>query len=158
MSETRFESRTDYRLAIDQIIASANTQICIFDPDLLTPDFNDKARAESLAEFLSSGTVHNLRIVLHNTQHVIQRCPRIISLLKQFSHCFSIRETPDNLKKLADCFVLGDTTSVVVRFHTDYLRGKILMSEPEEVLGWATRFEELWAESLPAVPATQIGL
>lgn len=156
--EIRFDTRADYRLAIDTVLESAAREICVFDPDLKGLEFDNHGRAESLAAFLSASRDRSLRIVLHNTDFVTRDCPRLISLLKRFSDTLSIRQTPDNLRNLADCFVLADNACVAVRFHADHYRGKLLLFLPDEVQAWRQRFEDLWEESAPAVSATCLGL
>ena len=156
--ERRFDSRSEYQHAIGAVLASARREICVFDPDLRGVDFNTRDRSEAIAAFLSGGRDRSLRIVLHEVDHVSRECPRVMSLLKRFSHCFSIRQTPDSLRQLADCFILAADASVVIRFHADHSRGKLLLSAPEASNGWRQRFEDLWLESIPAVSATHLGL
>lgn len=155
---SRFDSRSDYRRAVDAVLTAARKDICVFDTDLKGVDFDARNRAEALAAFLSGDRDRSLRIVLHDTEHVFRDCPRIMSLLKRFSHCFSIRQTPDSLRQLADCFIVADGASAVIRFHADHSRGKLLLSLPEDARGWQQRFEDLWLESVPAVSATRLGL
>ncbi len=158
MAEITFDSRNDYRQAVDTVLRTATRELCIFDPDLKAPDFESAGRAEMLGAFLSADAVRRVRIVLHDTEHISRYGARILALLKRHSYSMTIRQTPDNLRQLADCFVLGDGTSVVVRFHADHYRGKLVLLAPDEVHGWRNRFEDLWAESTPAVPATHLGL
>jgi hypothetical protein len=156
--EIRFDTRTGYLQALDAVLASAKREICIFDPDLKGPDLDSSEHADVLAAFLSGGRDRSLRIVVHNADHVSRYCPRLMSLVRRFSHSLSIRRTPESLSHLADCFALADEGNAAIRFHADYFRGKLLLSLPEATQDWRQRFEALWLESLPAVSATQIGL
>lgn len=156
--ETRFDTRTDYQRAIDAVVAAAAREICIFDRDLRNTGLDSRMRSDALAAFLSRGRDRNLRIVLHETAHVSRDCPRLAGLLRHFSHRFSIRQTPDRLRSLADCFMLSDGANAVICFHADHYRGKLLLGLPEEAHNWQQRFDDLWQESVPAVSATQLGL
>jgi len=158
MAELYFDSRTDYRQGIDTVLRTAKRELCIFDPDLKEPDFESPARAEALDAFLAADTERRVRIVLHNTDHLARYGARLLTLLKRHSHRMAIRQSPDNLRQLTDCFVLGDDVSIAVRFHADHYRGKLVLLAPEEVHGWRSRFEDLWTESTPAVPVTHLGL
>lgn len=156
--EVRFDTRAGYMQALNAVLASAKREICIFDPDLKGLDLDSRGHAEALATFLSGSRDRCLSIVVHNADHISHYCPRLMSLLKRYSHSFSIRKTPDSLRHLSDCFTLADEGNAAIRFHADHFRGKLLLSLPEETQGWRQRFEALWLESLPAVSATQIGL
>lgn len=156
--ETRFDTRAGYLQAIDAVLASARREICVFDPNLQGPELESREHADMLAAFLSGGRDRSLRVVVHDAEHVARYCPRLMSLVRRFSHSFSIRRTPDSLHHLSDCFALADEGNAAIRFHADYFRGKLLLSLPEETQDWRQRFEALWLESLPAVSATQIGL
>jgi len=156
--EETFDSRSGYLLAVDAALARARKEICVFDADLKVIDLGGVERAESLSAFLSGGRDRSVRIALHDTEHVERNCPRIMALLVRFSHSFSIRQTPDGLRHLADCFVIVDKSNAVVRFHADYSRGKLLLALPDETLPWCQRFEDIWLESQPALSPTQLGL
>lgn len=156
--ETRFDTRTDYQRAIDAVVAAAAREICIFDPDLKNTSLDSRTHSEALAAFLSGGHDRSLRIVLHETAHLSRDYPRLVGLLRHFSHRFSIRQTPDRLRSLADRFMLSDEANAVICFHADHYRGKLFLGSPKEAHSWHQRFEDLWRESVPAVPATQLGL
>lgn len=158
MAELYFDSRNDYRQAVLTVLSTARREVCIFDPDLKAPDFESADRAEALGAFLSANRERQVRIVLHDTNEMSRYGARILALLKRHSHTMAIRQTPDNLRQLTDCFMLGDDASVTVRFHADHYRGKLVLLAPDDVYGWRNRFEELWNESTPAVPATHLGL
>lgn len=156
--EDAFDSRSGYLLAVNAVLACARKEICVFDADLTVIDLERVERAESLSAFLSGDRDRTLRIALHDPEHVERHCPRIMALLGRFSHSFAIRQTPDGLRHLADCFVVADKSNLVVRFHADYSRGKVLLSLPDEARPWCQRFEDIWLESHPAVPSTRLGL
>ncbi len=156
--ETRFATRLEYRQAIDAVLGAAAREVRIFDPDLRGTGIESRARADMLAAFLSGARDRSLRIVVHDVDYVSGHCPRVAELFRRFSHCCHLRQTPDGLRDLADCFMVADNAHAVVRFHTDHFRGKLLLGLPDEVQGWCRRFDDLWLQSLPAAPLTPLGL
>jgi hypothetical protein len=153
-----FDTRAAYLQAIDNVISVARRDVCVFDLDLKNLGFDKRSRADSIAAFLAGGRDRKLRMVLHDIDHLTRYSPRIMVLLKRYSHSFSVRRTPESLRSLGDCFVLADGTSGVIRFHVDHFRGKTLIDQALEVHDWQQRFEDLWLESIPGVTATHLGL
>lgn len=155
--EIRFDTRADYSQAIDTLLRSTVASLRVFDPDLKNTGFESAARAAALAGFLGHGC-GQMQLVLHDPEHLLRYCPRLMSLFTRYGHCFAIRRTPDDLRLLADCFLLADDDKAVIRFHADHFRGKLLLAKPEDVRPWQQRFAELWDVSVPSVAATRLGL
>lgn len=153
-----FDTRAAYQQAIDSILSAAKKELCIFDADIKDLELDRRARADAIAVFLAGGRDRSLRIVLHDLDHLTRYSPRLMALLKHYSHCFSIRQTPEPLRNVADAFMLADRASGVIRFHADHFRGKMLLNHPLEIHDWQQRFEDLWGESTPGASATHIGL
>lgn len=153
-----FDTRAAYQQAIDTVLGAAKKELCIFDSDTLDMELEGKARADALSAFLAGGQDRSLRIILHDTDRLIRYSPRLMGLLKRYGHCFSVRQTPEPLRNLADSFVLADRASGVIRFHADHFRGKVLLEQPLEIHDWHQRFESLWGESMPGASATHLGL
>lgn len=153
-----FDTRAAYLQAVDKVLSIARKDLCIFDPDIKALDLESRTRAETIAAFLAGGRDRSLRIVLHDLDHLTRYSPRLTGLLRRYGHAFSIRQTPEPLRNLADTFLLADATSGVIRFHADHFRGKLLLDAPREIHDWQQRFEELWGESIPGTSVTVLGL
>lgn len=153
-----FDTRAAHGRAVGTVLSVAKREISVFDADIATLGLDTRARADAIAAFLAGGRDRSLRIVLHDLDHVNRYSPRLMGLLKRYSHCFAIRQTPESLRNLTDSFVLADGVNGVVRFHTDHFRGKLLLERPIEVHDWQQRFENLWLESIPGVSASHLGL
>ncbi|MFZ5465078.1 MAG: hypothetical protein ACOZB1_16445 [Pseudomonadota bacterium] len=155
--EIRFDTRADYSQAIDTLLRSTVGSLRVFDLDLKNTGFESAARAAALANFLGQRG-GQIQMVLHDPEHLLRCCPRVMSLFTRHGHCFAIRRTPDDLRLLTDCFLLADEDKAVIRLHADHFRGKLLLAKPEDVRPWRQRFAELWDASLPSVAATRLGL
>ena len=153
----KIESVADYEAAIDAVIARANRNIRIFDKQASTA-YNSPNRYELLRSFLLASRANRLRIVLHDTGSLAANCPRMMSLLKQFSHCIAIHETGEDAKQVYDPFIVADENHYVHRFHYDSVRGLMALNDLNEAHNFNSRFEEIWEASFPAVSATTLGL
>lgn len=156
--QASFDSRAAYHQAVDAVLASANRHICVFDRDLQRLEFDSRARADAISDFLAGGRDRSLRIVLHDLDYLTRHMPRLTTLLKRYSHCLAVRQTPEPLRDLADSFILSDGINGAILHHANHFRGKLLMRQPTAVQGWQQRFEDLWLESTPGAPATHLGL
>jgi hypothetical protein len=154
---TRLEGIAQYSAAIDTVIAKAQRRIRVFDRNLENIGFNTPGRQELLRSFLLARRVNHLDIVVHDTGYLSRNCPRMLLLLRQFSHGVSIHQTHAHMQGVYDPFV-ADGEHYVHRFHFDDSRSLLALDDPQEARNLNDRFDELWDASFPAVFATTIGL
>ncbi len=153
----KIESVAEYEDAIDTVIALARRNIRIFD-NHASNAFNSSKRYELLRSFLLASRINRLRIVMHDIGFLTANCPRMMSLLKQFSHCIAIHETRTDAKQVYDPFTVIDENHYVHRFHYDSTRGLMALNDINETHEFNDRFEEIWEASFQAVSATTLGL
>jgi hypothetical protein len=160
MSESTelFDSEAGFRAAIDLTLAAAQHEVRIFDRDLVRMGLEDTAHVALLGRFFATGTGHRLRMVLHDTAPLEKYSPRLIALMRQHGHAMEIRQTPDHLRQLTDCWVLADQAHGAIRFHADHPRGKRIAASPAEIRSWWQRFDELWEAGEPCSLGTATGL
>ncbi|MDP2826802.1 MAG: hypothetical protein Q8O52_29455 [Sulfuritalea sp.] len=151
-------SEADYRHACDTILRRAEREILIFDRDLVTMRFEDTARLAALTTFLQTDDMRRIRIVLHDPGPLERDAPRLTRLIFRFSHVIDVRQSPDNLRHLADTHLLADESHGVRRFHVDQPRSALILDHPSYINPWRQRFEELWELSHPCLTINTIGL
>ncbi len=144
MSEHRkLNGLAEYSTAIDEVIGLAEREILIFDFSLENLGFNSQQRFGKLQEFLRANPENRLRIVVHDTGYLEKRCPRMLSLLKLFSHNMEIRRTAPELLHVYDPFCVADSEHYARRFHFDDPRGLYARSDLHEGHGLKLRFGQL---------------
>ena len=148
MSRELFTSWTDYQSAIGRLLALPAKRIWIYDDDLALLHLETAERIEMLKRPLASTRQDCLRIALRSTAPLQQRQPLMQRLLATHSHNSAAQKTPEQLSHLRDSMILVD----------DAPRSKLLIDEPEEVMPYRRRFEEIWAEGGTPVAATTLGL
>lgn len=144
--------------AIDEVIATARKDICVFDRTLRMRGFGSPARIEKLREFLLAGRAHRLRIALHEPEQVQRDEARLMNLLRLLPAQIEIHRTIGQARDAADPFVVADDHSVWRQFHMDHPRAIVALHSPADATPIAQRFEEIWELSEPAVTATTTGL
>ena len=155
---TLLTSEADYRQACDTILGRAEHQLLIFDRDLVTLRLDEKARLESLVRFLQPVGLRRIRMVLHDPGPLERDAPRLMQLIFRFSQVFDVRQSPDNLRHLADTHLLADESHGVRRFHADQPRSALIIDDPAYISPWWQRFEELWDQSHPCLQFSTTGL
>jgi hypothetical protein len=143
--------------ALDELIANAAYTVRIFDKNI-GRGFNSPQRYELLRQLLLARRTNRVYIVLHETANIARDCPRLIMLLRQFSHAVSIHQTLPDARRVYDPFAVADDARFVHRFHYDDVRGVATVGDIAATGLLLKRYGEIWQASAPAVVATTIGL
>lgn len=154
----RLEGINEYIEAIDTVSGMASRTIRVFGHSLEGMGFNSVKRHEVLQRFLLASRNNRLYIVLHDVNHVMLDCPRLMILLRQFSHAVAIHQTQAQAQGVYDPFVVADGQHYVRRFHYEDSRGLLALNDPQGAETLNHRFAELWEASFSAVSATTTGL
>jgi hypothetical protein len=155
--QRKIDGNHEYEGALDTLFAQTGRTLRIFDRSL-GGDYNSQHRHELLRSFLRASRDARIRIVLHDASNLVRDCPRIINLVRDFSHAVSINETQAEAKGVYDPFSVIDERHYVHRFHYEQPRGLLALDDPQSANGFVKRFEEIWEASTPAVSATTLGL
>jgi len=99
-----------------------------------------------------------LYIAVHDTEYIRNSCPRLLTLLRQFSDRMFIHQTQGDAARIQDCLVLADRLHVVRRPVHAQPRGALRLYDEQEGQSMFMRFAEIWESSIPAVSASTSGL
>lgn len=158
LQHTPLSGLAEYIAALDTLCGLAQRSLYIFEKNFEEAGFNSAARQETLRHFLLANPANRLHFLAHDTRSAAQYCPRLLALLRQFSHNMHIFQTPKHLLHLSEPFAVADESHYVRRFHFDDPRGLIARNDPENARALKSQFEEMWAASRPGVTATTLGL
>jgi hypothetical protein len=149
---------SEYEQAIDEVIGHAERTLHIFDTDLASGGYGTARRAETLRTFLMKSRANRLVIVLHETEHLTGRCPRLMNLLKLHSHAIAILQTHEHGRIAGDPIVIADEVHYVHRFHADGARALQALDDHAGARQLEERFGQLRETAAPAVFAFTLGL
>lgn len=144
--------------AIEHVMRLASREILIFDADLSRGDFASLQRVATLRSFLAGGRHNKLLILLHDTSYLTQRCPRLLQLMRLFSHAFAVHQTGEEAQHARDSFVLVDGAHLVHRFHVDHARFRYCVDDPAATRPLRERFDQIMETATQSVSATTLGL
>lgn len=154
----KFDTLNEYHAALDRVIQRAEKNLNIFDFNLADSGYNSPQRFQLLRDFLLAGRTNRLVIILYETDYLVKYCPRIMSLLAQFSYAIDLRQTCEQAKQISDTFVLADNRHYVHRFHYDHPKCQLALDDIQGCASFVQRFNELEKASDAALPPTTLGL
>jgi len=151
------DGNSEYQQALDILFAQSGQLLRIFDRTLST-EYSSPHRYELLRAFLLARRSARIQIVVHDASTFVRDCPRLVTLIRDFSHLIEVHETLSQAKHVSDPFATMDERHYVHRFHYDHPRGVFALHDPQHASTFVQRFEEIWEASAPAVSATTLGL
>jgi hypothetical protein len=158
LQHTPLTGNTDYVAALDTLCGLAQHELIVFENNYENTGFNSEARYDVLRAFLLANPNNRLHLLAHSTAHLVQYCPRVMLLLRQFAHSMQIHQTPPHLQQVSEPFAVADQTHYVRRFHFDDPRGILAQNDPEGARMLHSRFLEMWSASHPGASANTLGL
>lgn len=147
-----------YGATIDAIIQHAEREILIFDRDLGRGGYSSLTRADALRKFLSKGRHTRLTVLLHDTDFLTHRCPRLMQIIQSFSHVVTVYKTGEEARQAQDSFVIADGAHYLHRFHGDHARFRYSLDNEAAVQPLKDRFDQILEISIHTVAATTLGL
>jgi hypothetical protein len=154
----RFDTNEGFQAAVERLMQQPGRELRLFDPDGAALRLNDPQRIEGLERFLLASRTRRLYLVVHNTEHLTRQCPRLLTLLRRFSHAMQINRTHEEIREVQDAFLLLDAMHYVRRPMASLFRGAMGLGDENEGQALRGRFGEIWAASYPAVSSTTVGL
>jgi hypothetical protein len=154
----RFDTNEGFQAAIDRLLDQPGRELRLFDPDGSALRLNDPQRIERLDRFLLASRTRRIYLVVHDTDHLTRQCPRLLALLRRFSHAMQINRTHEEIREVQDAFLLLDAIHYVRRPMAALFRGAIGLGDENEGQALRGRFGEIWTASYPAVSSTTVGL
>jgi hypothetical protein len=153
-----FGSDAEFQAAVDRMLAQEGRELRIFELDGQALKLNSAARLAQLEAFLRASRTRRIYMVLHDVEHVLRHCPRMLSFLKLFNHSVQVNRTHETIRNLQDAFMVLDAQHYVRRPLSSRMRGAIGLNDEEEAKAMRSRFLEIWTMSYPGVATTTSGL
>jgi len=152
------ESVAAQAAAIDELIELARQRIRVFDIDLAQGGWNTASRAERLGAFLRRSRQARLDIIVHDTRFLESACPRLLALVRQYSHAVTVCRSGSEARAAMDPLLIVDDRHYLHRFHVERPRAALGIEQAQAAKPLVTRFEEIWATGEPGLSATVLGL
>lgn len=158
MSSIEFHTLADYHTALDALLAEAQWRLRFYDATLEKSGFNTVLRYEQLRAFCLGNPQRRIEILLDDPTHLKTHSPRLMNLLRDFSHVIEIRQTESDSERPAYSFVLADRSVWLKRFDKYAVLGLWANDDAASAVLLHQQFEQLWQRAMPNVSASTLGL
>jgi hypothetical protein len=155
---TEFASPSELHAAFDALLARTHRQLRVYDADLNLLDLEQPPRHAALRALCVAGGGHRIEILLDNIHHLSRDCPRLMQLLRDFSHVLEIRQADPEMPRPDQAFAVADHRSALIRADKAALRGALHLDEPSRTVDLQQSFESMWQRAQAHVSATTLGL
>ena len=156
--ETRLDTLAAQVGAIDTLIDLASDRLLVFDRDFSEGGWSGARRAERIAAFLRRSRHARVSIIVHEPRYIEASCPRLVDLLKVYSHAMSIWRTGSEARGATDALLIADGRHYLHRYHSDQPRATLVIDMPAAAKPLIARFDEIWATGEPALGGSVLGL
>lgn len=148
--------RSEFHAAVHQIVARAGQHLCILDIDLAEWALETPPLIDALDGVLRRPGA-SLRIIVHHSDAIEKRAPRLTRLRHRYPDRITIRVAPTNLPP-TEGLLIGDDRDVLRRASPEAWRGRVQYDAPVEVEPWQRKFLALWALCEIELGLTTLGL
>lgn len=149
-------SWSDVTIATDDLIASAQRTIDVFDQSLALQGWDTRARHDALRTAMIERRVQ-IRILLVDLRQVSSAMPRIMNLLKSHSHQMAILGT-ESASIPGSNFIVADRQQLIFRPNSVQSTGSLDFSNPYKSNTCVETFEVLWQQGGQRVFPEAFGL
>ena len=146
----------DVCVALDELIATTERTLDVFDQSLALQDWGTKVRCEALKTAMMDRRVH-VRMLLVDTRIVTGELPRLLQMLKTLGHQISIMAAPDATFPASN-FVVADQQHLLFRPNSVRSMGSLHFHNPYKSMVYSQSFEVLWQQGGQRVFPEAFGL
>jgi len=153
-----FETPSEFRAAFDTLLAHMLRQLRVYDRDLNLFELDHLPRHQALRALCVAGGGRRIELLLDDTHRVALACPRLMQLVRDFSHVIEIRQADPDASHPDQAFVLADRHGVIVRADKAAVHGTLHLDDAHDAVPLHQSFEAMWQRSQTHVSATTLGL
>lgn len=143
------DTRDELRTAQLDVVRSAQRELRILAPALDAALFNGSAMTEALGRFIAGHSRNRMRVVVEDTEHMLQTCTRFVELVRRFSDLLLVRRLGEPHRGLTEMFVLADDHSCLYQQDLGVVDALLDLHTPRAVGPLASRFEDIWSAAEP---------
>lgn len=145
---TPFDRKQSYQMAFQSTLQSAQRELILCEKDFAESNVSNKACHDILWAFFTQPSPGQLKMLLHDAEHLAAHCPRILQLRDQFSHRIEIRQIADTDRGYDKGFIIADQTRFLQRHHHTSYRGEY-GQHARSVALLQHDFDLLWEQATP---------
>lgn len=158
MSASPFVTPSECRAAFDAVLARAPRELRLYDRDLDLWQLDDATRHAALRALCVAGGGRRIECLLDDTTHVARTLPRLMQLIRDFSHVLVVRQADPHAPRPDHACVLANRHDVVFRADKNAPQGALHLDDPARAIALHQAFEAQWQRAQAPLSATTLGL
>jgi len=158
MSASSFATPSECRAAFDTLLARVPRDLCLYDRDLTLWQLDDATRHAALRALCVAGGRHRIECLLDDTGLVARRLPKLMQLIRDFSHVLVIRQIDPDTPRPDHACVLANGHDVLFRTDKATPQGTLQLDEPARAIALYQDFKSMWQRAGAPLSATTLGL
>jgi hypothetical protein len=158
MNTSAFITPSECRAAFDTLLARSPRELRLHDRDLDLWQLEDATRHAALRALCVAGDGHRIECLLDDTRHVARNHPRLMQLVRDFSHVLVIRQLDPDTPRPDHACVLADRHAILVRADKASPHGTLHLDDPARAAAFHQDFESMWQRAQAPLSATTLGL
>jgi hypothetical protein len=155
-SSVLFRSRGEFTEAVLAAIAASSHELVLADRDFSDWPLETTAGCDLLAGFLADPRAR-LRLLVADPDWLERRAARFMRLRRGHAGGLECRRIPAALFD-GEGVAIGDRRHLLRRAHGDFFRGRLTLGDASAAESMAGRYDAMWEESTPCLPAHTLGL
>lgn len=144
-------TRDGLRAAAIDLLAGARHEVLICAPMLDAAFFNRADLTQAMGQFIARRAGNRIRIVVEDTEHMLQADVRLVELTRRFSDLILIRRLGEQHHGLAEMFMVVDKASSLHQRDVTSVDATCDFYTPSLADPLARHFETYWDASEPVV-------
>lgn len=153
-----FDLRSAFQAALLDVIATAESELLLFDPTYADWPGGAPALEAALTRFLRAGKRPRLWMVVDDFDRIVRDYPRLANLLRTYAHDAECRKLAERYANLDETMIVVDAATALRRPSARSYRGVVRRLDVEYAKGQRERFLELWDACTERYSPTSLGL
>ncbi|MGL6039639.1 MAG: hypothetical protein ACRC01_00395 [Deefgea sp.] len=145
---TPFDRKQSYQMAFAATLQLAQRELILCEKDFSESNLGSKTCHDILWAFFTRPSAGQLKILLHEAEHLGAFCPRLLQLRDQFGHRIEIRQISETDRGFDKGFIIADQQYFLQRHHYTSYRGEY-GNESRTVALLQHDFALLWEQASP---------
>jgi hypothetical protein len=152
------ETPVEFRAAFDTLLAGTQRQLRVYDHDLQLLALDQVPRHAALRALCLAGGGRRVELLLDDISHVARDHPRLMQLVRDFSHVIEIRQADAQAPRPDQAFALADRHGVLLRADKGAVHSTLHPDDTHAAVSLHQSFEAMWQRSQAGVTPTTLGL